>query len=155
MELKSNSFEDNGFLPSKFAKSNVGENISPQLSWAEEPPETKSFALSLIDKSANDFIHWEVINIPGDIHFIEENASGNLSLPGDAAELPNSFGGIGYAGPKPPTGTGPHKYVFTLYAISKEKIEPFSDGPLDFLIKGKVLETAKLTALFEVKAEAA
>jgi len=69
-------------------------------------------------------------------------------LPNDSAELANSFGGIGYGGPRPPIGSL-HRYVFTLYALSFKRIEPFSDGPLGELIKGKIIVTAKLSAVFE------
>ena len=43
--------------------------------------------------------------------------SGNL--PGEAREHLNSFGKIGYGGPSPSPGSGPHRYVFSLFALSE------------------------------------
>src|SRR4051812_39302706 len=49
--LKSSAFEDNGKLAVKHAGNNkqnpncVGENVSPPLSWSNQPAGTKSYAL--------------------------------------------------------------------------------------------------------------
>ena len=34
----------------------------------------------------------------------------------------NSFGDVGYSGPCPPRDGGPHRYVFTIYALKVEKL---------------------------------
>ncbi|MGH9193244.1 MAG: YbhB/YbcL family Raf kinase inhibitor-like protein [Acidimicrobiales bacterium] len=48
-------------------------------------------------------------------------------LPGEAGGLAglNDFGELGWAGPEPPRGHGPHRYVFTLFAAS----EPLDVAP--------------------------
>lgn len=150
MELRSEEFENDGYMPDKYRKDI--QNVSPPVSWSGEPEGTKSFALSLVDVDANNFIHWEVINIPAEVHSLEEGASHFLKLPVEADELANSFGSIGYGGPMPPMGSGSHRYVFTLYALSVKQLEPFSDGPLSHLIGGKVLATTTLTTIAERKA---
>jgi Raf kinase inhibitor-like YbhB/YbcL family protein len=152
MELMSNAFDDNGFIPDKYRRDK--QNISPPLNWSGEPQGTKTFAISMIDIDAYNFIHWEILNIPSNVHSIKEGASKNLELPGEAEELANSAGTIGYAGPMPPIGSEPHRYVFTLYALTK-KFEPFSDGPLEDLIKGKILTSVDIVAYAERKAQAA
>jgi len=41
------------------------ENVSPQLSWMGAPSETKSFALSMVDRHpvAGNYVHWLVVDI--------------------------------------------------------------------------------------------
>jgi Raf kinase inhibitor-like YbhB/YbcL family protein len=41
-------------------------------------------------------------------------------VPGGAVETDNSFGKRGWAGPCPPEGDEPHRYVFALYATDAE-----------------------------------
>ena len=53
-----------------------GDNVSPELSWDEAPPETKSFVLILHDPDANrtnGFTHWLLYDIPGNITHLPEN----------------------------------------------------------------------------------
>ena len=115
MKLISEDFENGGDIPQKFTCK--GDNISPQLSWTEEPDGVKSFALSCIDPDApvGDFIHWLVYDIGGNVKVIDRGG------PVPAQEVKNGFGKKSYNGPCPPSGT--HRYVFTLYALDAEHLE--------------------------------
>jgi Raf kinase inhibitor-like YbhB/YbcL family protein len=112
----------------------TGQNVSPALAWANAPTGTKSFALQVYDPDAptgSGFWHWAVYDIPGDASSLAQGAgNGAGSLPAGAIAGNNDFldtgatGGNGnYGGPCPPQGDEPHRYVFTLYALSVDKIE--------------------------------
>ncbi len=123
----SNKFVLNGFGCS-------GQNVSPELRWSNVPVGTKSFALQVYDPDAptgSGFWHWAVYNIPATATGLAQGAGNS------AATLPiGAFGGItdfqdtgatggngNYGGPCPPQGDAPHRYVFTLYALSVDKLE--------------------------------
>ena len=121
------------YLPQRCAQPSVpgGQNVSPPLAWGEVPPGTKSFAFTMIDThlSAGGRAHWLVINIAEMAREVRENASGvRDAMPPGALELRNDAGRIGYSGPSPERGSGPHEYMFTVYALGIEELElgPFS-----------------------------
>ena len=124
--ITSTSFKDGERLPQKMAGNNkqnpncVGENISPQLSWANPPAGTKSYALLMFDpegRPPGGVSHWVAYGIPVSVTgFAEGEASkqidkyvGGKSLMG----LPHYFG------PCTPPGA-PHHYTFTLIATDLE-----------------------------------
>lgn len=127
----------NGTFTNKFTLNGfgcTGGNVSPAIHWQNVPAGTKSLALQVFDPDApsgSGFWHWAVYNIPA-------NATGLAQGDGNAAaKLPaGAFGGNtdfldtgatgangNYGGPCPPAGDKPHRYVFTLYALSAEKLE--------------------------------
>ena len=75
-----------------------------------------------------------------------------LSLqPAGSIELKNSFGDVGYGGPQPPKGTGDPPYVFTLYALSVEKLDLGANTSLSAFkkaLEGKTLGSAKITGSY-------
>ena len=153
MELRSGAFEDREKIPAQYAMPEAGgKNASIPLSWSGPPPNTKSFALTIIDPHpvAKNWIHWMVINIPSRAVSLDVNASGRNMPPG-ALELKNSFGSSGYGGPQPPKGSGDHPYVITLYALKAEALDPKTIDSLEAFqqaIKGKVLGKASITGYF-------
>lgn len=115
--ITSSAFSDKDFIPLKYAKASGegGENISIPLKWENEPENTISFALSMVDASpgARDFVHWLVSDIPADITSFPEGAS-PAGVYG--REYRNGYGGLGYGGPFPPPGAS-HPYEITVYAL--------------------------------------
>ncbi len=106
-------FADGGDLPRRVTCD--GDDLSPALHWAGEPSETASFALIMDDPDAphGTWNHWVVWDIPAHIHAIpegKEHASSGKSGT-------NDFGRLGYGGPCPPQGGGPHRYFFRLFAL--------------------------------------
>jgi Raf kinase inhibitor-like YbhB/YbcL family protein len=154
LELMSPAFKDGGTIPSHYARPAAGgHNMSIPLKWTGAPEETRSFAVSIVDLHpvANKWAHWLVINIPANVTLLPEDASGK-SMPPGAVELKSSFGTMGYGGPQPPKGSGPHPYVITVYALKADKIELRTDANLsDFqnAIKGKVIQQASVTGHYE------
>lgn len=103
-----------------------GDNVSPQLSWANVPEGTKSFAVTMYDKDAptgSGFWHWVVFNIPASATELKSDA-GNVTkglTPQGAIQSATDFGVPGYGGPCPPPGA-PHEYLITVYALKVDKL---------------------------------
>ena len=150
MQLTSSAFSDGGKIPQQNVMPGAGgKNQSLPLAWANAPAGTKSFALTIIDPHpvAQNWVHWLVADIPGDIAALAEGASGK-KMPAGAVELKNSWGEAAYGGPQPPKGTGDHPYVVTLYALNAVKLDlkPTAGWPdLKKAMEGKILGTATIT----------
>jgi len=144
MKLKSKDFEDNGKIPSEFTCD--GRDISPQLSWEDAPPETKSFALSVTDPDApgGTWVHWLVHDIPNDVRSIDRG-----SLPKEARQVENDFGRKDYGGPCPPSGT--HRYIFTLYALDAERLENVNERNFFEKVEKHMLGKTVLKGLYKRK----
>ncbi|MGA2404789.1 MAG: YbhB/YbcL family Raf kinase inhibitor-like protein [Syntrophobacteraceae bacterium] len=154
MQVSSTAFKDGGVIPSQYARPAAGgHNVSIPLKWSGAPEGTKSFVLCIVDHHpvARKWAHWMVINIPPDVTSLPEGASGK-NMPPAALEMKNSFGDVGYGGPQPPRGTGPHRYVVTVYALKDARLDlkpGATPADLQSAIGGKVLEEASITGLFE------
>lgn len=111
MILTSPSFENNGFIPSKFTCD--GGDINPELHIQNVPGGTKSLALVMDDPDApgRTFTHWLVWNINPETTLIKEESSAS-----ESSEGATDFDRVGYGGPCPPSGV-PHRYFFKLYAL--------------------------------------
>jgi Raf kinase inhibitor-like YbhB/YbcL family protein len=155
MKLSSTAFQNNGIIPTKYAHQGVtgGANISVPLAWSDVPPGTESFALSIIDPHpvANNWVHWFVVNLPPQTRDLAEGASPSR-MPAGAKELYTSYGELGYGGPEPPKGSGPHPYVVTLYALSTPRLDcSLNTTRTAFLklLEGRILASAVLTGIYE------
>jgi Raf kinase inhibitor-like YbhB/YbcL family protein len=124
--LSSSSFKDGERLPTKMAGNNksnpncVGENISPEFSWANPPEGTKSFALLMFDpegRPPGGVSHFVAYGIPASVTGFAE---GELSKPGDKYVGGTSTMKLSnYFGPCTPPGA-PHHYTFILMATDLE-----------------------------------
>lgn len=130
-----------------------GENESPQLSWTGAPDGTKSFAINVYDPDAptgSGWWHWNVVNLPASTNSIAQNASMTDDLPGEAIEIRNDYGTIGFGGACPPPGEV-HRYIFTVYALGTEQLElpenP-SNALVGFMIRANMLDSASITAVY-------
>ena len=156
MKLFCNALASGKYIPTKYANKGVsgGQNISLPLSWTEIPNGTKSFALTMVDRhpAAKGFVHWLVVNMSGHARGMTEGASRGLRrLPEGSIELRNGFGDIGYGGPQPPKGAGPHEYVITLYALNVPDLQIGPISPFRQFqgeLTGKVLDSATLVGVF-------
>ena len=154
MEILSSAFKDGEKIPLQYVMVAAGgKNLSVPLSWKDAPPGTKSFALSMVDPHpvAQNWVHWLVVNIPAGSTSLPEGAS-RKKMPAGGIELRNSFGEAGYGGPQPPKGSGEHPYVFTLYALSVEKVELAANTSLAAFkkaVEGKALQSATITGKYE------
>jgi Raf kinase inhibitor-like YbhB/YbcL family protein len=115
VKVTSSAFAGNGTIPRRYTC--AGANVSPPLRWSGVPGGAAELALSVDDPDApgGDFTHWLLYGIDPHATGIGEGAS-----PTGAKAGKNSFGKLGYSGPCPPKGDKPHRYRFTLFALSRK-----------------------------------
>jgi phosphatidylethanolamine-binding protein (PEBP) family uncharacterized protein len=115
-----------------------GEGVAPVLTWAN-PPSAAEFALVLIDEDARGIIHWIVGAIP----------AGETQL--DPANLPSGAVDLLYMPPCPPPGDPPHRYVFTLYALTSPVEIDRTMLPSEALelIQASPAQVAQLAAIYQ------
>lgn len=139
--LTSALFADGEMLPTR--SSCDGEDMSSHLTWTGIPDGTRELALTMLDPDApgGAFVHWLVWGLTPDVHELEEGV-----LPSCAIEGTNGFGRVAYGGPCPPRGDRPHRYVFTLSALSSNLALPegASHDELEAAMSGNVIEQAQL-----------
>ena len=118
MQLTSSAFSAGGAIPAKHT--GEGENVSPELAWANAPEGTRSFAIvchdpdaPLLTPTGYGFVHWVLYGIPGEVANLSEGS-------GDYTQGNNDFGNGGYGGPMPPEGHGVHNYFFWVLALDSE-----------------------------------
>ena len=140
MRLISKDFADMQSMSSEFTCD--GRGICPSSEWIGVPKETKSFALICNDPDASSgsFVHLLLINIPTELTRIDDitKTSGDFLL--------NSAGGNNYYPPCPPSGV--HRYVFTLYALDIERIDPESIENIEITLKPHIVANAMLTGVY-------
>jgi Raf kinase inhibitor-like YbhB/YbcL family protein len=107
----------------------------------------------------NPWVHWVIFDVPAQLHELPEGIS-RVAHPAEvtgATQGINSWSSdnLGYRGPAPPPGSGPHHYYFKLYALDT-KLGKHADGAdksvLLSNIKGHVLAEAELMGTYERKA---
>lgn len=154
--LSSHSFASGEIIPKGLT--GEGQDHSPSLEWAGVPEGTKEFALIAEDPDApkaEPFVHWVLYKIPGTVTKLPEGVpqSETLELPPHALQGVSSFGHLGYGGPLPPPGDGPHRYFFRLLALdaSLELESGLTKDELLAEVEGHVLGTAELMGRYEIK----
>jgi Raf kinase inhibitor-like YbhB/YbcL family protein len=165
LSVKLDGIEDGKPIAEKFAfcapdsksHSKDGGNISPAISWWGAPSETKSFAVIVVDRdvpasfdNANkegktipadaprqDFYHWVLVDIPGNVTKLAEGVDSPGMTPGGKSPGKREYGivgqndyatfsmgkGGGYDGPCPPWNDERlHRYHFMVYALDTESL---------------------------------
>ena len=149
IRLTSPAFVEGGTMPARCAGAGVGDNRSPPLAWAGVPQGSAELVLLLEDPDAplpRPVVHL-VAFLPPAMGGVDEGALAP-GVPGIRFGR-GAFGRAGYAGPRPPRGHGPHRYIFSLYALSR----PLPGTP-DFAaalagMAGSVLARGRLVGMFE------
>ncbi len=171
LTVTSTSIENGKPIADKFAycapdgkgKTKDAANISPQLSWAGAPKETKSFALVVVDPDVpakfddankegktiaedfprQNFYHWVQFDIPASVTEIAEGAGKNFT---SGKSLVNDFASfikdkpaetfLGYDGPCPPFNDARlHHYHFIVYALDVAALEIKENTKGDDIVK--------------------
>ena len=151
LTLSSPVFMNGGYIPERY--SGLGKDVSPPLSWANVPPDTKSLALICDDPDApgRTWVHWVVYALSPTLKGLPEGISRTPTLVNGAKQGTTDFGRIGYGGPYPPVGK-PHRYYFKLYAldIAMTQVGPgLTKAALLERIQGHVLASTELLGLFK------
>lgn len=135
----------------------TGKNQSPQLSWANAPEGTKSFAVTMYDPDAptgSGWWHWVVFDIPADINTLEANAGAIDAklMPEAAIQSITNYGAAGYGGPCPPEGHGIHKYEITVHALKTDKLGLTADtnpAVVGYYIWSNTLAKASIVSYYQ------
>jgi Raf kinase inhibitor-like YbhB/YbcL family protein len=147
--LTSTDITDGGVLPD--AQVQAKGNSSPHLKWSGAPEGTRSFAITCYDPDAptgSGFWHWTVANIPADVSEIPAGGP----VPSGAVEGRTDFGEPGFGGAAPPPGHGPHRYIFTVFAVDTDRLDvtPDNSGAVfGFNLHFHTLAKASITATYE------
>lgn len=153
MRLSSPAFADGGTIPARHACD--GADASPELSWSGAPEGTAALALIMEDPDAppGTWVHWVLYDLPAGTTGLAEGLSKAERPPCGGAHGAcwgvREFTRTGYHGPCPPPGR-PHRYIFTLYALSAPTGLPPGRTKDEALraMKGRVLAKASLTGLY-------
>jgi len=158
MTLTSDDVADGGTLSERNVYDGFGcegENLSPSLTWAGAPEGTKSFIMTAYDPDAptgSGWWHWTVFNIPADVTHLDTGVGKSVELPVGAGQGRTDYGSVGFGGACPPVGHGPHRYVFTVYAMPEATLpldENASGALVGFYAHMQGLDSASLTATYE------
>ena len=151
--LTSVAFEDGGSIPPRHTAD--GEGISPPLAWRELPPGTAAVALLVEDPDAptpEPLVHLLAWDLPPDLVDLPEGQFKSPRHDGlDEGLGKNSYLRAAYLPPDPPTGHGPHLYVFQIFALDRALSFEGHPGRAAFLeaIKDRVLAKGLLVATYE------
>ncbi|TWB73546.1 hypothetical protein FBZ87_105474 [Nitrospirillum amazonense] len=152
--LSSPAFAEGAAIPRRHAGGGVGGNLSPTLTWTGVPAGTAALALVMQDPDAplpRPATHLLATAIAPKRKGFEEGELcpqvGNGVILGRGL-----FGRVGYAGPRPMRGHGPHRYVFQLLALEHPLALPDLPSLADLLVAltpQTVLAWGTLTGTYE------
>ena len=152
LHLTSSSFAHDDVIPDTHSAIGRGANISPALDWNPVPDGTAQLLLVMEDVDiplALPGIHTVALFPPSITSFSE----GALTTENTAVRfIPDRRGRLGYAGPRPLPGHGPHHDHFHLYALDKAVPAETDLGSLTELlshIHGHVIARGQLTGTQE------
>jgi Raf kinase inhibitor-like YbhB/YbcL family protein len=116
MTLTSTAFVESGTIP--VDNTCHGINASPPLAWTGAPPETRSFAVVLVDLAAiPPLVHWVIYDLPATATGLPAQVAGsyapaNVTGAHQTRGYDNSH--YGYLGPCPAVQD---RYVFAVHAL--------------------------------------
>jgi Raf kinase inhibitor-like YbhB/YbcL family protein len=130
-----------------------GENRSLPLQW-DAIAGAKAYAVIVedSDSAGRPFVHWLIWNVPGEAAQLPEGVAAVDRPNGPAGPVQgrNDNGSLGYFGPRPPPGSGPHHYHFQVFALDEQlPVAAASDrGAVLTAMGGHVLADGELVAVF-------
>jgi Raf kinase inhibitor-like YbhB/YbcL family protein len=124
LKLTAVGFSDGGPIAKQYTCQ--GAAISPQLHWTNVPKGTVSFVVVMHGtdnhpaKGMADEMFWVLWNVPADARQLPEGVPASAQLPDGSMQAKGGRNVIGYRAPCPPPGSGPHHYIFELYAVDQK-----------------------------------
>ena len=153
MTLTTTAFTPGDLIPTPYTAD--GRDLSPPLTFANIPENTRELALICDDPDAptpTPWVHWVIYKIPPDIASLPEGVTNSSTLPRPPGTVQglNSWNTIGYRGPAPPPGHGLHHYHFVLYALDTPlDIQPGLDkNALLKAMEGHILVKGELVGVY-------
>jgi Raf kinase inhibitor-like YbhB/YbcL family protein len=153
IKLESPAFEDGGSIPPRHTAD--GEGVSPPLSWSDPPPGAKAFVLLVEDPDApspEPLVHLLAWDLPPEMRTLPEGQFASPRHQGlDEVLGKNSYLQAKWLPPDPPTGHGPHLYVFQIYALAERLNFDGHPGRSRVLaaMEGRVLAKGLLVGTYE------
>jgi Raf kinase inhibitor-like YbhB/YbcL family protein len=152
IELRSADFAHGAAMAQRQAGEGVGGNRSPALAWTELPPQATHWLLLCEDpdvplpRAITHALAWG----PSSVNALPEGALNGGHAPAGVTLAMNGLGRLGYDGPRPLPGHGPHRYVFQLYALDAVPPPDLSreDGLLPWL-HAHALARGRLDGLYQ------
>jgi Raf kinase inhibitor-like YbhB/YbcL family protein len=152
--LTSPAFTDGESIPSRYRGRLFAANISPALAWTPPPAGTAQLALIVQDPDVpmgKPATHALTVGIDPALAGIPENGLSNPSPVPGLRHGKGPLGRRGWAGPMPPSGHGPHSYVFQLFALDHrlELADGFTLADVLRVMSGHVIARAQLDGTYE------
>ncbi|MFY9292314.1 MAG: YbhB/YbcL family Raf kinase inhibitor-like protein [Methylorubrum rhodinum] len=153
LRVTSPAFTDGAPIPARHTAD--GEGVSPPLAVAGVPPEAAALVLFVEDPDApslHPFVHLIAWNLPPRDQDFAEGAFASPAGEGARHDLGrNSFLKDGWLPPDPPTGHGPHRYLFQAFALARAPDLSASPGrsALRDALDGNVIAKGWLTGTYE------
>ena len=155
LRITSAAFADGQPIPARFTED--GAKVSPPLAIEAVPAEAKSLVLVVEDADSPTpapLVHALVWDIAPDHLRFEEadlDADARPAARRDAMFGKNSFLSSGWLPPDPPTGHGPHRYAFQVFALSRslDLAEGSGRGALLKALEGLVVARGLLVGTYE------
>lgn len=147
------AFESGEPVPTRYTCD--GADGSPELAIGGVPDGAESLAVVVDDPDApgGTFTHWLLWGVPPETDAIESDvpATETVASLGDARQGTNGFGTVGYRGPCPPPGDGPHTYRFTLHALDGSlSLSAGADrSAFESAVSDRSIATARFTGTYE------
>ncbi|MFF1633752.1 YbhB/YbcL family Raf kinase inhibitor-like protein [Leifsonia sp. NPDC058248] len=148
--IESPAFDDGAPMPKSTAGKPIGDNISPALAWTGIPVGARELVLIVEDSDvpfARPITH-AVARLDASLSGVPE---GDLDAGAAHGRGRGAFGRVGYNGPRPIPGHGPHAYVFQLFALDTriEADDTIRVATLVDAMRGHVIARGRLTGTYE------
>lgn len=121
VRVTSRAFADGAALPARFTQ--YGAKLSPPLAWSGLPAGTAALVLLVEDADSptpKPIVHAIAWDLDPAGEGLPEGALASPGSDGTVEEIgKNTFLKAGYLPPDPPTGHGPHRYLFQVYALNR------------------------------------
>lgn len=153
IRVTSEAFADTAPIPARHTAD--GEGVSPPLALAGVPEHAAALVLFVEDPDApapHPLVHLIAWNLRPEDQRLPEGAFAGPAGEGARHDLGrNSFLKDGWLPPDPPTGHGPHHYLFQAFALARPAELPASPGRSALLdaLRGNVIAKGLLTGTYE------
>ncbi len=150
--VESSAFRHQGAIPA--IHTDDGRKLSPPLTWQNIPVGTVAVALLIEDADSptpEPLVHAIALGLPPEGALVK----GELKSPGSPGKPhllgKNSFLKPEYLPPDPPSGHGPHRYAFQVFALDRQPTLDPEPGRSAFVaaLKGHVLARGILIGTYE------
>lgn len=153
LRVTSGAFADTAPIPARYTAD--GDGLSPPLAIAGVPDGAAALVLFVEDPDApspHPFVHLIAWNLRPEDQSLPEGAFASPVGDGTRQDLGrNSFQKEGWLPPDPPTGHGPHHYLFQAFALARPAELPAAPGRSALLdaLQGNVIAKGMLTGIYE------